>query len=117
MSLDKPHSMVRDSETVQSEEASAAISADGESAGESKSFQQQVWELERQIITAALEETGGSVTSAARKLGLTHQGLCYIINFRHKELLAVRKPLRIRRSIITKGKTHKANRFRKKPTS
>jgi hypothetical protein len=45
------------------------------------------------------------VTRAARNLGLTHQGLCYIINHRHQELLTARTPVRVRRrSIIGKGK-------------
>jgi transposase-like protein len=59
-----------------------------------------VREFERQIIAEALEETGGRVTRAARILGLTHQGLCYIINRRHQDLLALRKPIRIRRRSI-----------------
>jgi len=45
------------------------------------------------------------VTRAARNPGLTHQGLCYIINHRHQELLTARTPVRVRRrSIIGKGK-------------
>ena len=51
-----------------------------------KSFNERVWEFEREIIAEALAE-GGRVTKAARALKLTHQGLCYIINNRHKELL------------------------------
>jgi hypothetical protein len=52
-----------------------------------------------------LEEANGSVTRAARTLGLTHQGLCYIINHRHKSLLSARAPIRVRRkSVIKKHK-------------
>ena len=70
-----------------------------------KSLQERVKEFEREIIAEALAETGGKVTRAAKNLGLTHQGLCYIINNRHKDLLAVRTPIRIRRkSILGKGK-------------
>jgi Bacterial regulatory protein, Fis family len=72
---------------------------------ENKSFQDRIREFERGIIAEGLEEAGGSVTRAARALKLTHQGLCYIINNRHKELLSERKPIRIRRkSIMFKGK-------------
>jgi transcriptional regulator with GAF, ATPase, and Fis domain len=55
-------------------------------------FVEQVREFERTLIRQALEEAQGSVTRAARALGLTHQGLCYIINHRHKELLTSRAP-------------------------
>ena len=65
---------------------------------EDKSFHEQVREFEREIIAEALAEVGGGVTRAAKNLGLTHQGLCYIINVRHPDLLALRSPLRIRRS-------------------
>ena len=58
-----------------------------------KSFQERVREFEHGIIAEALEEAGGGVTKAARALGLTHQGLCYIINHRHKELLTKRAPI------------------------
>ena len=70
-----------------------------------KSFQELVHDFEHEVIAEALAETAGGVTRAAKNLGLTHQGLCYIINYRHKDLLALRKPIRIRRkSIIGKGK-------------
>jgi transcriptional regulator with PAS, ATPase and Fis domain len=83
----------------------AASQPDPESTSESKSFQERVREFERGIIAEALVEAGGSVTRAARSLKLTHQGLCYIINHRHQDLLTARTPIRIRRqSIIGKGK-------------
>ena len=66
------------------------------------SFGEQVHQRESELIKAALVEAGGSVTRAARILGLTHQGLCYIINHRHKDLLAARAPIRIRRKSIIK---------------
>ena len=44
----------------------------------------------------------GSVTRAARTLGLTHQGLCYIINHRHQSLLSARAPIRVRRKPVIK---------------
>ncbi|MFN2455402.1 MAG: sigma 54-interacting transcriptional regulator [Pyrinomonadaceae bacterium] len=55
------------------------------------------------LIKAALEQTGGSVTRAARLLGVTHQGLAFILEGRQHELLSARKPIkRRRRSIIRK---------------
>ena len=68
-------------------------------------FEQQVRQFESTLIRQALEEANGSVTRAARILGLTHQGLCYIINHRHKSLLSARAPIRVRRkSVIKKHK-------------
>jgi tetratricopeptide (TPR) repeat protein len=62
------------------------------------SLRQSVIEYEATLITRALEECGGSVTRAARLLGVkNHQSLTSIINTRHKELLAKRSPVRKRR--------------------
>jgi hypothetical protein len=81
------------------------VLTDSHAPAKKKSFNERVLEFERGIIAEALEEAGGGVTKAARALGLTHQGLCYIINHRHKELLTKRAPIRIRRrSIMFKGK-------------
>ncbi len=66
------------------------------------SFEQEVHNRESELIKAALDEASGSVTRAARTLGLTHQGLCYIINHRHQQLLGARAPIRIRRKSIIK---------------
>jgi tetratricopeptide (TPR) repeat protein len=68
-------------------------------------FEQQVRQFESTLIRQALEDANGSVTRAARTLGLTHQGLCYIINHRHQSLLSARAPIRVRRkSVIKKHK-------------
>ncbi len=65
------------------------------------SLEEEVLRFEGGIIRKALEASGGSVTRAARLLGLTHQGLAFILNGRHRSLLSVRKPVkRRRRSII-----------------
>ena len=57
--------------------------------------------FEGDLIRQALESSGGSVTRAARSLGITHQGLAFILNGRHKSLLSIRTPVkRRRRSII-----------------
>lgn len=66
-------------------------------------FEEEVKRCESSLIRQALEEANGSVTRAAKILGLTHQGLCYIINHRHKSLLTARAPIRVRRkSLIRK---------------
>ncbi len=65
------------------------------------SLEDQVLEYESRLIKEALETSDGSVTRAARMLGISHQGLAFILNGRHKDLLAARKPVkRRRRSII-----------------
>jgi tetratricopeptide (TPR) repeat protein len=66
------------------------------------SLEQEVLRYEGEWIRSALEEAQGSVTRAAKRLGLTHQGLCYIINTRHKSLLMARAPVRVRRKSIMK---------------
>lgn len=60
----------------------------------------EVLRYERELIQRALESVGGSVTRAARTLGITHQGLAFILNGRHQSLLAVRTPIRHRRKSI-----------------
>jgi tetratricopeptide (TPR) repeat protein len=64
-----------------------------------------VLKYEARFIEQALEEEGGSISRAARRLGLSHQTLGAIINTRHKNLHGKRSPeIKRRRSIITKGK-------------
>ncbi|MEK6334849.1 MAG: helix-turn-helix domain-containing protein [Acidobacteriota bacterium] len=70
----------------------------------SGSFEEEVHKRESELIRNALDESRGSVTRAARILGLTHQGLCYIINHRHQQLLTARAPIRIRRKSLIKKK-------------
>lgn len=65
------------------------------------SLDAEVLRHEGNLIRKALEESGGSVTRAARLLGVTHQGLAFILNGRHSDLLSIRTPVkRRRRSII-----------------
>ena len=65
------------------------------------SLEEQVLAYESGLIKEALEASDGSVTRAARMLGISHQGLAFILNGRHKDLLVARKPVkRRRRSII-----------------
>ena len=64
-----------------------------------------VQEFEAKLIRQALEAAGGSVTKAARILGLPHQTLSTMLNTRHKALLGKRKPARRRlKSIIKEPK-------------
>jgi tetratricopeptide (TPR) repeat protein len=53
--------------------------------------------MEREVIKLALEQANGSVTHAARSLGMSWQGLAYTLRTRHKDLLEVRTPVRPRR--------------------
>ncbi len=65
------------------------------------SLDEQVLRYEGELIKRALLASDGSVTRAARLLGVTHQGLAFILNGRQKNLLPSRKPAkRRRRSII-----------------
>lgn len=62
-----------------------------------------VHDFEGRLIEQALEEARGSVTKAARLLGLTHQTLGTILNTRHKALAGKRTPVRRRlRSVFRK---------------
>jgi tetratricopeptide (TPR) repeat protein len=61
-----------------------------------------VHEFEAKLIERALEEAGGSLTSAAKLLGLTHQTLGSILNSRHKQLSGKRKPPQKRLKSIMK---------------
>jgi tetratricopeptide (TPR) repeat protein len=64
-----------------------------------------VHEFEAKIIEQALEEAGGSVTRAAKLLGITHQTFTSMLDRRHKKLQAKRTPRERRlRSIIKEPK-------------
>jgi tetratricopeptide (TPR) repeat protein len=61
---------------------------------------EQVLRYEGELIKRALEAADGSITRAARMLGVTHQGLAFILNGRQKSLLPSRKPAKPRRRSI-----------------
>jgi transcriptional regulator with GAF, ATPase, and Fis domain len=62
-----------------------------------------VQELEAKLIEQALDEAEGSVTGAAKLLGLKHQTLIFMLKTRHKGLRKKRTPAEKRlRSIIKK---------------
>lgn len=66
------------------------------------SLKDEVLRFESNIVKLALETSGGSVTHAARLLGITHQRLCAMLQSRHKSLLLAKKATRPRkRRIIT----------------
>jgi tetratricopeptide (TPR) repeat protein len=64
------------------------------------SLEEQVLRYEGELIKRALDTSDGSVTRAARLLGVTHQGLAFILNGRQKNLLPSRKPAKPRRRSI-----------------
>jgi tetratricopeptide (TPR) repeat protein len=59
-------------------------------------------EFEAKYIEQALEEAGGSVTKAARLLGIPYQSLANMLKTRHRRLLKKRTPARRRRRSIFK---------------
>ncbi len=68
------------------------------------SFYSAVQEFEEKIIERALAEAGGSVTGAAKLLGLKHQTLISMLKKRHRALQLKRTPPERRlKSIIKKG--------------
>jgi tetratricopeptide (TPR) repeat protein len=64
------------------------------------SLEEQVLRYEGELIRQALQAADGSITRAARTLGVTHQGLAFILNGRQKNLLPSRKPAKPRRRSI-----------------
>lgn len=65
-------------------------------------LQNAVLEYEAHFIKQALEEEQGSVTRAAHRLGMTHQGLGFILANRQQQLAGERIPPRKRRKSIIK---------------
>jgi CheY-like chemotaxis protein len=55
---------------------------------------------EAKFIREALEAEQGSITWAARRLGVKHQSLIQILNTRHKDLLPLRTPAKPRRRSV-----------------
>lgn len=52
--------------------------------------------MEHHAIRLALRQANGSVTDAARMLGISYQSLAYMLNTRHEDLLKDRTPVRRR---------------------
>ncbi|HEX8290158.1 MAG TPA: helix-turn-helix domain-containing protein, partial [Pyrinomonadaceae bacterium] len=72
--------------------------------GKSFSFYGAVHELEARLIEQALELEGGSITRAARRLGLKRQTFSHMLTMRHKNLFEKRTPPETRRKSIVKIK-------------
>ncbi|HKB64617.1 MAG TPA: helix-turn-helix domain-containing protein [Pyrinomonadaceae bacterium] len=54
--------------------------------------------FERELISDAFIRVNGSITYAAKLLGVSYQRLGYILETRHKDLLAELTPVRRRKS-------------------
>ena len=67
-------------------------------------------EFEERLIEQALAESGGSVTCAAKILGLKHQTLISMLKKRHKGLQVKRKPAEKRLRSIIKEPEEQASR-------
>jgi DNA-binding protein Fis len=69
------------------------------------SFYSAVHELEAKLIEQALELEGGSISRAAKRLGLKHQSLSHMLRARHKKLMDKRTaPVPRLKSIIKEPK-------------
>lgn len=66
------------------------------------SLEDEVLRYEASLIKLSLETAKGSVTRAARLLGVSHQRLCSMLQGRHKDLLPAKKPAQQRRRSIIK---------------
>ena len=69
---------------------------EGEKLVSGLTLNEEISSFEHDTIKLALENSKGSVTRAARSLGLSHQALAYIVESRHKDLLKYMKPPRRR---------------------
>ena len=88
-------------EILAARQANSAVLDDQAWAG--CTFDEEVLSYEANLIRLAFENARGSVTRAARLLGVTHQRLCSMLQGRHKNLLLAKKPAqRRKRSIMTK---------------
>jgi tetratricopeptide (TPR) repeat protein len=59
-------------------------------------FFDEVHRLEENLIRNKLSEANGQITAAAKRMGMSHQSLAYIMKNRHPELLKERTPVRPR---------------------
>jgi tetratricopeptide (TPR) repeat protein len=70
---------------------------------QSFSLNDAVYELEARFIERALEEAEGSVSRAAKLLGLKHQSLIHMLRTRHKQFADKRTPATKRKRSIIKN--------------
>ena len=66
-------------------------------------LESKVLEYENALIKRALIQSNGAVTHAASLLGMTYQGLAYVLETRHKDLLSARSPVRRRARKLIKS--------------
>ena len=59
-------------------------------------FHEEILRVEETLIRKTLSKVNGSITRAAEQMGMTYQGLGYIIQNRHPKLLKERSPVRPR---------------------
>jgi tetratricopeptide (TPR) repeat protein len=59
-------------------------------------FHEEILRVEETLIRNTLSKVNGSITRAAKQMGMTYQGLGYIIQRRHPKLLKDRSPVRPR---------------------
>jgi transcriptional regulator with PAS, ATPase and Fis domain len=65
------------------------------------SLKKEMLQAEKRLIQRALNDSRGVVSRAAKLLGFRHhQSLIALINSRHRDLLAVRSPVKIRRRSV-----------------
>lgn len=94
---------------------SQALSAESNQPWAGCTLEQEVLVFEGELIKRALDTTRGSVTRAARLLGITHQGLAFILQGRHKSLLTSRTPARPRRRSLMRPDLRKSKKKNRKP--
>ena len=70
------------------------ITSEGQEIASGRTFTEAKELLEHDFIKRALEVYHGSITHAARSLGMSHQTLNYMLHTRHKDLLEKRRPER-----------------------
>jgi tetratricopeptide (TPR) repeat protein len=65
------------------------------------SLKKEMLQSEKRLIQRALSDSGGVVSRAAKLLGFRHhQSLIALINSRHRDLLAARSPVKVRRRSV-----------------
>jgi CheY-like chemotaxis protein len=65
---------------------------------------EEITRYEARFIRRALADAKGSVTEAAKRLGITYQKLQHLLQTRHKDLLPARTPVKPRRRSIIRTK-------------
>lgn len=72
------------------------VTTEGHSLVSGRTLDEEIRSLEHDLIKRALDVAQGSVTHAARSLGMSYQALAYMLRTRHKDLLKYRTPMQRR---------------------